>query len=155
MGLIGEAGEIANKANKIIRDDRGKLMDEREEAIFGELGDVCWYVAVYMHYNRIKPADALLTTTLQVMTDYAMCDVVMSHALSLCISASNVVTCSYVPLTDEMHKRILNNLNNIITDIVSIAKLCGYTFEQVLEHNVQKLASRKKRNKISGSGDNR
>ena len=43
LGLAGEAGEIANKAKKLIRD--GDNPDKRAE-IGKELGDVCWYLAV-------------------------------------------------------------------------------------------------------------
>jgi NTP pyrophosphatase (non-canonical NTP hydrolase) len=43
LGLCGEAGEIANKAKKLIRD--GDNPAKRVE-ITKELGDVCWYIAV-------------------------------------------------------------------------------------------------------------
>lgn len=43
LGLAGEAGEIANKAKKLIRD--GDNPAKRAE-ITKELGDVCWYIAV-------------------------------------------------------------------------------------------------------------
>src|SRR5210317_814597 len=43
LGLPGEAGEIANKAKKLIRD--GDNPAKRAE-ITKELGDVCWYIAV-------------------------------------------------------------------------------------------------------------
>jgi NTP pyrophosphatase (non-canonical NTP hydrolase) len=45
LGLAAEAGEVANKFKKIIRDDNGKLTPERSKAIADELGDVLWYAA--------------------------------------------------------------------------------------------------------------
>ncbi|DAZ90204.1 nucleoside triphosphate pyrophosphohydrolase family protein [Mycobacteroides abscessus] len=45
LGLAGEAGEIANKAKKVLRDDAGVITDEARMRIIFELGDVLWYVA--------------------------------------------------------------------------------------------------------------
>ena len=82
LGLKGEAGEVAEKVKKIIRDEGGELSDEKRKAIALELGDVFWYLA-------------------------------------------------------------------------NMAYEAGYTLEEVGYMNLEKLASRKKRGKLQGSGDNR
>jgi len=45
LGLVGEAGEIANKVKKIMRDKGGVIDDSVREDMKKELGDVLWYVA--------------------------------------------------------------------------------------------------------------
>ena len=46
LGLAEEAGEVAGKYAKAIRDNNGVVFDhDRETAIVKELGDVMWFVA--------------------------------------------------------------------------------------------------------------
>ena len=78
LGLTGEAGEIANKVKKVMRDGKALDLDDIKK----ELGDVLWYVA-------------------------GLCTVL------------------------------------------------GIPLEEVAKANLEKLADRKKRGVIGGSGDNR
>jgi NTP pyrophosphatase (non-canonical NTP hydrolase) len=45
LGLAGEAGEIANKVKKILRDNAGEIQEDVRQNLISELGDVLWYLA--------------------------------------------------------------------------------------------------------------
>lgn len=82
FGLNGEAGEVAEKIKKVLRDKRGFFDDNSKLELAKEIGDCLWYC------------------------------------------------------------------NALANDI-------GYSLESIMELNIQKLESRKERNVIHGSGDNR
>jgi NTP pyrophosphatase (non-canonical NTP hydrolase) len=46
LGLTGEAGEVADKLKKIIRDQEGQLSEANRKELIKELGDVFWYLAM-------------------------------------------------------------------------------------------------------------
>lgn len=45
LGVANEAGEVAGKIKKMMRDDDNILTDERRNQIIDECGDVLWYLA--------------------------------------------------------------------------------------------------------------
>lgn len=45
LGLASEAGEVAGKIKKVIRDNHGVFSAENKREIAKELGDVAWYLA--------------------------------------------------------------------------------------------------------------
>ena len=57
LGLTGEAGEVANKVKKIIRDGTDKTSEDMVQAISSEIGDCLWYIAVLADDVGIKLSD--------------------------------------------------------------------------------------------------
>lgn len=57
LGLTSEAGEVAGKVKKVLRDNNGVLSDEHREQIMAELGDVLWYVSQLCNELGVRMAD--------------------------------------------------------------------------------------------------
>ncbi len=54
LGLVGEAGETADKMKKIIRDKDGRISEDDKREVAKELGDVLWYVANIARYLGVS-----------------------------------------------------------------------------------------------------
>lgn len=59
IGLQGEVGEVSEKVKKIIRDNKGKLTEDKRLEIVKELGDVMWYVSQLSTEFNVKLSDVV------------------------------------------------------------------------------------------------
>ncbi|MBQ8996637.1 nucleoside triphosphate pyrophosphohydrolase family protein [Candidatus Saccharibacteria bacterium] len=57
LGLVGEAGETADKIKKVIRDKDGIISETDRKEIAKELGDTLWYVATIARYIKMPLAE--------------------------------------------------------------------------------------------------
>lgn len=64
LGINGEAGEVAEKMKKIIRDKNGEITQEDRTELAKEIGDVLWYLAVFAHDLGI-PLDSIAQKNLE------------------------------------------------------------------------------------------
>jgi len=68
LGLVGEAGELADKYKKIIRDKGSVISDADRDELIKELGDVLWYVATLARYLGAS-FDDVATLNVAKLTD--------------------------------------------------------------------------------------
>lgn len=54
LGINGEAGEVAEKLKKIIRDKDSQISDADRQELAKEVGDVLWYLAVFAHHLGLE-----------------------------------------------------------------------------------------------------
>lgn len=57
LGLNGEAGEVAEKLKKIIRDKNSIISEEDKVEMAKEIGDVLWYLAVFANDLGVPLSD--------------------------------------------------------------------------------------------------
>lgn len=57
LGLAGEAGEVAEKVKKIMRDKKGEVTEKEREELKKEIGDVLWYVGALCSELNINMGD--------------------------------------------------------------------------------------------------
>ena len=68
LGLCGEAGEIAEKTKKIVRDHDSDFSKLDKDDLTKELGDVLWHVAVVADYFDIS-LDTVGATNIAKLAD--------------------------------------------------------------------------------------
>ena len=68
LGLAGEAGEVANKVKKIMRDGVQKLPSDWKQQLSSEIGDVLWYCAMLADHLKLD-LGAIMQSNLDKLND--------------------------------------------------------------------------------------
>src|SRR6476660_2435291 len=59
LGIVGEAGEVADKIKKVLRDDKGKFTTKSKTEISKEIGDTLWYISMLCTELNLKLSDVI------------------------------------------------------------------------------------------------
>ena len=132
LGVLGEMGEICEVEKKFLRGDFDKT--ERNKRMLKEIGDVMYYLAIMIYLGN-KTADQPFDFKTKILNDMRV--------------AAESVSCDIFT--------VLYNYEYADPTISALAvmQILGFTIEEVLQANIDKLRSRAKRNQIQGDGDER
>jgi NTP pyrophosphatase (non-canonical NTP hydrolase) len=68
LKLAGEAGEVAEKIGKTLRDDNGEFSQEKKLELAKEIGDVLWYCAA-LAADLDLPLEAIAISNISKLRD--------------------------------------------------------------------------------------
>ena len=77
LGVTGEAGEVAEKIKKILRNDDGVVSPEKRDELKKEIGDVLWYLAMLSRELGF-PFEEAAKTNIEKLADRAARGVIKS-----------------------------------------------------------------------------
>jgi NTP pyrophosphatase (non-canonical NTP hydrolase) len=146
LGLTGEAGEIANKVKKIIRDSNMVITEWMKESIADEVGDVLWYIAE-LH--------GLLKMKIDPFWDMYF----RPDLLDIPFNIDRLVTsvhslCGIAAWAHENSFRV-ELITVLFANLSEIAHQCGMGIHECAGRNIVKLLNRKRCGMIQGQGDKR
>lgn len=85
LGLVGEAGEVANEVKKVIRDDELKVTGSRRDRLADELGDCLWYIAAMAMELGFNMEELAQRNNEKLQKRYSLeDDVVVEHPCEIC-----------------------------------------------------------------------
>ena len=148
IGLVSELGEYCDHIKKYLRGDYDTL---DKHLLVKELGDILWYATSYYNSrmgDREKERPVVTSIPHPSFDDNVEARVLTSE---LVVCVMELIKQS-MEMDDEEFSTAWNDIHGAISDN---AKFLGYTYEDVLRINYEKLSKRLKDGTIKGSGDNR
>lgn len=157
FGLFSEVGELG-EAYAAGKHGWG-YTDAQRKHFLSELGDCYWYVAAIADALSVRlEAIANLrdwpTITKQVSKGLTILDVVAASA-GIAGIVKKAIRDNEGYLTGTAKAKIEENLHVILVQMDTLAQAYGSNRQAVMAHNLNKLADRKTRGVLQGSGDNR
>lgn len=144
LGLFSEAGEIAGKFDKAIRDNNKQINEKNKSDIVKEIGDAFWYLSELANLKNISFC---------IHGDVTVNDEsVFINALNLRKSVTHLID-SVMEFNGKFIQA--DFFEKVFFDLSQICYQIGVSANYVLNCNLEKLTDRYNRNKIHGAGDNR
>lgn len=137
IGIEEEFGELSGKVKRWFRGDYNTDYNKFKEDLIGEIGDCLYYVTMGYHYF-CKPQDIELL-------DSGIPEVSQGFLYEIWETLMN----------NKRYYLGQKHYISLIRCIIAFANQCGFSIDEVINYNIQKLQDRKNRGVIKGDGDNR
>lgn len=152
LGFIEEVGELAGKFAKVIRSKSAiRLSAEERLEVAKELGDILWFVSCLcdgkMDFEEQVRNKERFNYTRECLDPYR---IFSPNVIEICIDNLVQIYCSVT-----MGGMNAEQCAEAYTNVVIIANKIGYTLDEIMQINIDKLTDRRERGVINGSGDNR
>jgi NTP pyrophosphatase (non-canonical NTP hydrolase) len=150
LGLADETGEFYEKF---------KVQAKNRKGLIQEIGDCFWYVA-----NVCNDIDLIMSSLMDELEEVEYSEEsIEDYLFSMITSSTKIcgITKKWIRdednegLSDEKLIEINFELSQYWIACLGMCKYLDITWQEVAQLNIDKLSSRKERNKIKGSGDNR
>ena len=148
FGLISEVGELCAIFKRAIRGDF-ELKDKRADILF-ELGDICWYLNRFGELKGWELPTAYDESTIRAFEVNCGEWVCFTGLINvICHDAAHIIISVTSPFGSAAEQ------TDAWMYVTALAHAFDYSLADVLTANVDKLAKRKERGVIMGSGDHR
>ena len=156
LGLVGEAGEVADHVKKILFHELEFTDDVRRKMLL-ECGDVLWYVAFTASALHV-PLQDLFEEEIDLPTQNFEQDLrcyslkVASYAGRIADLLNKVVDGDCVEILDERQDvkfLVFYNLSKMSKYMVTLISVLGSSLKEVIEMNIDKLSKRYKNGTFS------
>lgn len=157
IGLGSEIGELAEVYGEAKKTFYGQLDGSDTKEALSECGDICWYVAATADALGLQLDWVLKQTTTDVhhvSKGLTLVDMVVAHGKIQGILKKSIRDDKGF-LSSMNEARIAEQLCHIWNHNQQFIYLLGGTLDGVLAANLNKLADRKTRGVLQGSGNNR
>lgn len=138
LGLRGETGEVCD----LVKKWTGHGVQEDPSKILKELGDVCWYAASRLieiaDFNEDQRADLITAATKFPV-------ILNTDELIMCVEALQDLAIEFGNGGDAQHHPIAYMHDTgalLFTMVKALGHRYGFTLEQILQANVDKLRAR-------------
>jgi len=156
LGLMGEVGEMSSaisdfyNACSIPEEEYKDAVSKARLNLEKEMGDVFWYLSQFcmelgIPFSQIHIEKTYYSGSLRITEIFG----------EICELTKKAIRDNGGKITPTTKEKILNNLRHIFDHLMFVAKNTEIFIDTVLEKNIEKLSSRRERNALGGSGDNR